>query len=304
MRIRTLSVLRIGVLLGILLGPAPAEAQETPSAPEPMARFSDARALAVDPLGRLYVADAGRDAVVVLDDDGEVLEELGSSGTRAGEFDTPSDVDPTNGHTLLVADTYNGRIQRFSAERQFLEAVPVGEESGVQDTQRGFDDGRDGSDIQGSGRPIAVASSSGDDTFVLDERDAVVYKWDDRRQPERLIGAAFQQDGGLREPVALALDDSRLYVADAGREAVLVYDGFGTFIERLPTPTLPDVRALTLHRGRLWIVCADRVLVWSPTQETLTEQSVDLEAPLVDAARLDDSLYLLTSSRLFRRTSW
>lgn len=308
MHTRALTALILGgLLLGGWVDPTPAIAQDeqTRSAPEPMARFGEAQALSVDPLGRLYVADAGRDVVVVLDEDGAVQEELGGSGTRAGEFDTPSDVDPTNGHTLLVADTRNGRIQRFSAERQYLEAVPVGEPSDSEDARRVFDDGRDGAAVQGRGRPIAVASNSGDETYVLDERDAVVLKWDDRRQPERIVGGLASQDATLRAPVALALDGSRrLYVADAEQAAVFAYDGFGTFIERLPLPAVPDVRALTMHQGTLWIVCSERVLVWNRATESLTEHAVDLEAPLVDAARVEDRLYLLTSSRLVQRTSW
>ena len=113
------SALLLSGLLAVL-GPGlgDAGAQDTTGAVPGtvLARFDNARALAVDPRGRLYVADAARDVVSVLGPGGRQKMVLGGSGTRAGEFDTPSDVDPSNGQVILVADAYNGRVQRFSEE--------------------------------------------------------------------------------------------------------------------------------------------------------------------------------------------
>lgn len=265
-------------------------------------RFQEATDLEVDPRGRLYVADAGRDAIVILSSQGRKLAELGGSGTRAGQFLDPADVDPTNGQSVFVADAGNGRLQRFSEEQQYLESLPVGRNSGAEWTQRALDDGRDGSDVRGDGRPIAVESSPEDHTFAIDERTGTVVKWDEQRRPDRTIGGDGQRRGRLERPVALALESSRqLYVADRERGGVFVYDRFGTFERRLPTPPLPEVRALTFRRGRLWIVCPNRVLVWHASDRRLDEHPVDLPGPLVDVAPGADGLYLLTRTRLWLR---
>ena len=265
-------------------------------------RFQEATDLEVDPRGRLYVADAGRDAIVILSSEGRQLAVLGGTGTRAGQFLDPVDVDPTNGQTLLVADAGNGRLQRFSEEQQYLESLPVGRNFETDRTRRALDDGRDGSDVRGDGRPIAVASSAGNHTFAIDEHAGTVLKWDEQRRPERVIGGGGQRVGRLKQPVALALEGSRrLYVADQGQEAVLVYDRFGTFERRLPTPPLPEVRALAFRRGRLWIVCPGRVFVWHATDRRLAEHPVDLPSPLVDVAPFADGVYLLTKTRLWVR---
>jgi hypothetical protein len=299
-----MAVHRCGILLLFFVVSWGTVCAQPESKPTVIARFQEAAALDVDPMGRLYVADAGRDAVQVFDADGTVQATLGQSGTRAGEFDGPMDLDPTNGQTLLVADAGNGRIQRFSAEWQYLEALPVGSTFGGEGGQRTFDDGRDGSAVQGQGRPIAVASSDGDETFVIDGRDGVVIKFDAQRRAERIIGGGIG-GGGLQEPAALALDGHRrLYVADAGQKTVLAYDLFGTLIERLPLPPLSTIRALAVHRRRLWIVCPDRVVVWNPVAKSIAEHRVSLETPLVDAARQGDSLLLLSERRLLRRGGW
>jgi hypothetical protein len=295
----------LAVLLGLIGGvPQPVQSQEAVDSTV-IARFRDAQALAVDPMGRLYVADAGRDVVRVLDRTGAEQGTFGGGGTRAGQFDRPTDVDPTNGQAIWVADAGNGRVQRFSEEGLYLEAFPVGSSFREGREQRVFDDGRDGATVQGEGRPIAVTSSSSDETFVIDDRSSAVLKWDAQRRPERIIGPTGQREGGLRRAVALALDGTRrLYVADRAQKAVLAFDPFGSFVKRLSTPSLPEVQALSMHRGRLWIVCPRRVFVWSPETGTTAEHAVDLPAPLVDAARQGDDLFLLTQQHLYRRTPW
>ena len=49
-----------------------------------LAQFEDARALAGGPRGRLYVADAGRDAVDILEPDGTRRATIGGPGSRPG----------------------------------------------------------------------------------------------------------------------------------------------------------------------------------------------------------------------------
>lgn len=304
--IRRVGPLLLGGLLVVLsLGAGEAGAQQAPDdAPGTvLARFGDARALAVDPRGRLYVADAGEDVVVLMGKRGTRRAVIGGSGTRAGEFDMPSDVDPTNGQVLLVADTYNGRVQRFSEEGQYLESIPIGPGNHAGVAGRVFDDGRDGAAAQGEGRPIAVASTNEGAVFVLDERGGRLYKWSSLRPLEVLVGGFSGGEGRLEEPVDLALGPSdRLYVADSAQEAVLVYDAFGTFVRRLPTSPLPNVRAVTVHQGRLWIACTDRIAIWDPSTRAMTRRTVALTEPLEDIALYDDVLYMLTATRLIRRS--
>ncbi|MFB6250055.1 MAG: NHL repeat-containing protein [Salinibacter sp.] len=285
----------LALLLWVGLGPIACPAQDRGQTV--LARFREARALAVDPTGRLYVADAGRDVVRVLAPDGTSLFTLGGTGARAGEFDGPLDLDPTNGQTLYVADAGNGQIQQFSAERQYLGALPVGPSSG--EGERVFDDGRDGADVQGSGRPVAVVSTNSAETFVVEGREQVVVHFTSQGRRERLLGPASR----LEDPVDLALgDDRRLYVADRGRGAILAYDAFGTFLERLPTGPLPDLRAVSVQAGRLWIVCADQVVVRTP--ESQRRHRLRLGAPLVGALPRDGRIFLLTEHRLLRRERW
>jgi len=300
---RLVPILLGGLLVLLSVGVDGAVAQERPvdGAGTILAEFGDAQALAVDPRGRLYVADAARDVVAVLSASGTLQAVIGGSGGRAGEFDTPSDVDPTNGQLILVADTYNGRVQRFSEEGQYLESLPIGQ------TDRGGEgwsvqEEEDGEAVQGNGRPVAVARDDEGSIFVLDERGQRLLTWNDVGRSGRIRDAG---GGRLQDPVALAVgNDQQVYVADAGKEAILVYDTFGTFLRSLPLPPLPSVRAVAVHRGRLVAVCADRVLIWDRQDGLVAEHPVDLSEPLVDVARTDRHVYLLTATRLIRRPGW
>ena len=71
---------------------------------------------AVDPeTGNVFVANRESHEIEVFDANGGYLTRWGLRGTAAGRFTFPQGVafDPTNG-TLLVTDSGNGRIQRFS----------------------------------------------------------------------------------------------------------------------------------------------------------------------------------------------
>lgn len=292
--------LLIGALCAIVSSTAAAQSVGGDPSGQVLARFEDARALAVDPRGFLYVADAGPNVVVMLDSEGQRQQVLGGSGTRAGEFDTPSDVDPTNGQVIVVSDTYNGRVQRFSEDGQYLEALPVGRVQTSEGPGRAFDDGRDGSGVQGDGRPISVASTGNGSTYVLDQRDGTVYRWNEFSGAERIIGGSSGR-GRLDDPVSLAVGErGRIYVADAGREQVLVFQRFGTFLRALPVPNLPHLQSVSIRDRRVWVTTSDRLILWNPRAKSMRERTFSLEEELVDSLPHSTGLYILTRSRLIR----
>jgi len=305
MILRSVIFLVIGLTTAWGLGPPPTAAQDTTEEGQgpTLAQFEDARALAVDPRGQLYVADAARDVVALLRPNGTRRAVIGGAGSPTGSFNEPSDVDPTNGQVLLVADAYNGRVQRFSGEGKYLETLPIGPEDQTDSESWALSERQSGFAVQGAGRPVAVVSSDDGAIFVIDARGGVLRRWTEFGRLRRIAGGNRRGASQLEDPVALALgSEQRLYVADAGQGSVLVYDRYGTFIRRLRTPPLPKVRALTMHQGRLWIVCADRLLTWNRAQRQVAERPVDLESPLIDVAPQPNALYLLTRTRLIRRS--
>lgn len=281
----------------------------------PLAAFEDARALGIDPAGRVYVADAGAAVVVRLtpagaDPTGErlVAERLGGPGSEEGQFYEPADVDPTNGLVLLVADAGNSRVQRFSKEFAHLETLPVGKgygAAGAQPARPVYDAGEEGAGDLGRGRPVAVASAQAGVTYAIDAAEGSVIRWDGGRRAERVVGGFGRSDGRLADPVALAVaPGGLLYVADRGRGAVLAYDLFGTYVRTVAQDLESDVQALVLREGRLWVVLSRRLLRFdAATGRPEGAWAVrGMEEALVDVALSDHprGLYLLTPTSLYR----
>ena len=270
---------------------------------EVIASFGEARALAGDPAGLLYVADAQSSTVVVLTARGRVRQTVGGAGTRAGLFDGPADVDPTNGLSLWVADAGNGRLQHFSENLKFLESLPVGRidpADGRQSRQPVFDVGRDGSDVRAEGEPVAVFSTTANELFAIDARQSAVLKWDAQRRPERVIGGFEAQRGTLQQPVALAMAEERLFVADRALAALLVYDRFGTYIETLRPVPLQTVQSLSTEANRLWVATESRIHALTADGRVEGTYEVDLGVPVVDVVARPSVLFMLTSKALYR----
>ncbi len=266
-----------------------------------LAGFAEARALAVDPQGRLYVADAGADVVYQLTPDGQWLARLGGSGAQEGAFFEPSDIDPTNGLVLVVADAGNGRIQRFSSRFVPLESLPVtraGAGESRSSEQAFYQLGRESERSPANGEPIAVITSAANETFVVDTAQRLVMKWDARRQFERAIGGYDAGEGALEDPVALALDAASLYVADRGRGAVMVYDHFGGYVRAIGRGQLEDLQAVVSVDNQLWAVGAEAIWVFEKPGRLLWRAAVALGEPLVDLHPTARGLYLLTPTRL------
>lgn len=74
--------------------------------------LSRPKGIAVDQLGHVYVADALFDNFQIFDGDGRFLLPVGRPGRGPGEFWLPSGL-AASGHRILVADSYNQRVQIF-----------------------------------------------------------------------------------------------------------------------------------------------------------------------------------------------
>lgn len=70
--------------------------------------------IAVDPHGNVFVADAGSDRILEFTGDGRLRHEWGTPGGLPGQLSGPAELAVTCKGGLLVADTYNNRVQLFA----------------------------------------------------------------------------------------------------------------------------------------------------------------------------------------------
>ena len=64
------------------------------------------------------VAECGGHCVSVFSPSGEKIRSFGTQGSGPGQFESPRDVAIINEGDILVADSRNYRIQRFTSEGQ------------------------------------------------------------------------------------------------------------------------------------------------------------------------------------------
>jgi sugar lactone lactonase YvrE len=82
--------------------------------------------VAVDAGGNVYVADTGRNRILVFSPAGQLLKQVGHSGTDLGGFTQPMMLAFAPDGSLFVSDWENTRVERFNADMDATDAWPLG----------------------------------------------------------------------------------------------------------------------------------------------------------------------------------
>ncbi len=191
------------------------------------------RDVAVGPDGNRYILDTGNHRVVVLDAVGTVITTFGNScflndegkpgctdpdgsGPLAvgdGQFREPWGIAVAADGTIFVADTWNGRIQVFDAEGNFLRKwgsfAIVGEENG---------------DPLGLFGPRGLAVAPNGDLLVADTGNKRIIRYRPTGEVVTQVGGGGVLLGRFEEPVDVAVDPNsgNVYVADIWNQRIQV----------------------------------------------------------------------------------
>jgi sugar lactone lactonase YvrE len=147
---------------------------------------------------KLYVADAGLGAVVVLKKDGTLLEKFGSKGTKPKQFNDPQGLYVYDG-VIYVADKGNNRIQVLGANGVYLGQI-----------------GSRGSGDAILNKPHDVKVDPRGFVYTVDtkEKKVKVYKLNGKFVKTLKIP-------GLENPNAIALDKDGIIISDVARFKVV-----------------------------------------------------------------------------------
>lgn len=211
--------------------------------------FQAPQGLALDPVGNLYVADTGNDRVQKLGPAGEYIEQVGTFGWDAGQFNRPVDVATGRGGLeIYVADSRNNRIQVFSPHFRVLGQLG-------------------GRDVEGPlrlGTLGGIAVSDIGEIVVTDSDIDQVFQIDTYSLTDRTYGGQGYGAGRLRRPAGVAAGE-RVYVCDARNDRVAVFDRFGGFKQSLGEGSLSEPSGICLGPERSLFVADtghNRVLVF------------------------------------------
>jgi len=172
--------------------------------------------LVVAPDGTVFLADVGRGVIHVWRGEGFV-DAFAERGSAPGQLESPRGLALFEGD-VLVADTGNGRVQRFTTGGRFVAAWPgLGEPWDVAATPDGL---------------VLVTDRAGDRVLVLDREGRRV----------GVLGATGTEPGQLRGPLGIDVwPDGRIGLIDGGNRRLQVWQADGT-----PLAVITDTSDLPL----------------------------------------------------------
>ena len=256
----------------------------------------------------------------------------GGKGIGRGQFDSPTGIAVDGSGNVLVADTNNGRIEKFSATGTFLSIV------GTKGSGEGQFRAPNGIAVDGTGNiyvadaanhrveklasdgkfvaewkgpepgfygPRRIAIGPDDSIYVVDQGHNRIAKFSPGGEVLTVWGSAGSGDGQFNDPTSVAVDPStnKVYVADPINKRIQVFDENGKFLTKWSVPEWGQTigfedLAIDAHRGRLYASSThlDAVLVFDLKGNrigSLTPKPPDkLEGPSA-LALTDQKLYLL-----------
>ncbi|MGE5223675.1 MAG: hypothetical protein ACM3PY_14655, partial [Omnitrophica WOR_2 bacterium] len=186
-------------------------------------QFNMPRNMALAPDGSLYVADSGNNRIQHMTADGKVIKVWGTSGAingantpPGGTFNEPWGITVGKDGSVYVADTWNHRIQKFTASGDFVKMWGY------------FGQAETPTAIWG---PRALAFDKNGHLMVTDTGNKRVVIFDTDGNFIAQFGSSGAQPGQFDEPVGLATDSSgKAFIADTWNQRVQVMapDAAGT----------------------------------------------------------------------------
>ena len=190
------------------------------------------------------------------------LQVIGSSGSGPGQLLGPQGLSVGPEGNIYVADTGNDRIQKFSAEGNFV--IEIG---GFGFDEEQFNEPRDVCATAGLNIYVADSQnrrlqrydrylnylstlvpnpnldeslqfgiingldiSSTGDMYLADSENDRILKLDTFERPERSYGDIGYGRGRLRTPASLCVDEnSTVFVCDSGNDRIVIFDIFGEY---------------------------------------------------------------------------
>jgi len=157
--------------------------------------------------GRLLVADTTEHKLRIFSPDGALLQDFGTRGTQAGEFNFPGWVTTGQGGKIYVVDSLNFRVQVFDSQGRVLGAF-----------------GKAGDAPGYFARPKGIGTDSMGNVYVVDSLFDAVQIFDESGRLLLNFGERGSGPGQFWLPSGLTIDDRDfIYVADSYNKRVQVF---------------------------------------------------------------------------------
>jgi sugar lactone lactonase YvrE len=208
-----------GTFLDVIAGPGTAAGS-----------LDNPTSVAIGPDGHFYMtengaAGGGIDRVSVFDGGGTYVSSWGTTGGGNGSFNAPQGIAVDSTGTVYVADTTNGRIQRFSSSGTWLN--PSWSMSGYS-----------------LANPKEVAVDASDRVWVVDGSKVA------RFSSAGVLQASWSSAGSS----GIAIDDDgNVWVSSTSSDVVRAYDASGTLLQSIGGGELTDPQGVATHGNSVYV---------------------------------------------------
>jgi sugar lactone lactonase YvrE len=210
----------------------------------------------------------------------------GGKGTRKGQFDSPTGIAVDGDGNILIADTINGRIQKFSPNGTFVTSIgskgkgqgQLGDPNGIAVDRAGniyvaeasnhrvqklASDGTFIAEWKGPDSgfygPRRITVAPDDSIYVVDQGRTRIVKFSSDGQVLATWGSAGTGDGQFRDHTSVAVDPAtnKVYAADPRNKRIQIFDQNGKFLSKWSVPEWGEAvgfedLAIDSHAGRLY----------------------------------------------------
>jgi YD repeat-containing protein len=179
--------------------------------------------LAIDANGDIWVADRGNRRIQKFSSSGQYLAKFGSKGTGVGQFGGsiflglgPEGIAIDGSGNIWVADTYNGRVQKFNSSGEFLQVV-----------------GSKGSSPGQFGKPTGVDVGPDGKAWVTDWENNRVSVFGETGEFLFQFGSEGSGEGQFNRPDAIDVDTKgNVWVGDQNNSRVQRFDQEGDYVDQ------------------------------------------------------------------------
>lgn len=181
-------------------------------------QFNVVTGIAIDSSGDIWAVDEGNDRVEEFSEEGGYLQQFGTAGTGAGQFEVPLNVALAGGD-VYVTDLNNDRIDEFSTAGAFIKTFGWGVANGEEKVQTCTSSCKAGLVGSGNGeynqpRDVAVEPASGD-LYVAEAGNNRVQEVTTSGSFVTKFGSGGSGAGQFAEPMGVAVSaQGALYVTD------------------------------------------------------------------------------------------
>lgn|GEM_PF-635111 len=217
----------------------------------------------------IFVVESGRNRVIKLNHLGDIVETIGGLGSGDYQFDTPIDIDATNGLKVYVSDNRNNRIQIFDRRFQYLT------------TLRRYPRARSSRPI----RPTHLSVNNFNELFFYDNDSNSIISVDDlgNKRDE------FQIPSVIKEVSDLQLMGKDLYILDLKSKQyhLLAYNG----VQVRSFPLEGAIQLFVDKKGEEWLISASGIRNSRGTKDDILFPE---DLVIKDVVKMNGQFYILT----------